>query len=88
MGIITLDEIRNIMFRPELYNRFKVTKLMITPPGSITLNDSMEKVMLLFEQTQAWNLPVLDSESKYVGFVSKAKIFNSYREELAKLSDE
>ncbi len=88
VGIITLDEIRNIMFRAELYDRFKVSKLMITPPGFVYLNDPMEKVMLLFERTQAWNLPVLDEEQKYVGFVSKAKIFNAYRDVLVKMSDE
>jgi CIC family chloride channel protein len=88
VGIITLDEIRNIMFRPELYDRFKVSKLMITPPGFVYLNDPMEKVMLLFEKTQAWNLPVLDEERKYIGFVSKAKIFNAYRDVLVKMSDE
>ncbi len=88
VGIISLDEIRNIMFRPELYNRFKVSKLMISPPGFVNLNDSMESVMLLFEKTQAWNLPVLDDERKYIGFVSKAKIFNSYRDVLVRMSDE
>jgi len=88
VGIITLDEIRNIMFRPELYDRFKVSKLMISPPGFVNLNDSMEKVMLQFEKTQAWNLPVLDEERKYIGFVSKAKIFNAYRDVLVKMSDE
>lgn len=88
VGIIMLDEIRNIMFRPELYDRFKATRLMITPPGYVTLNDPMENVMRTFEKTQAWNLPVLDCDSKYVGFVSKAKIFNAYRDELVKLSDE
>ena len=88
VGIITLDEIRNIMFRPELYERFKVSKLMTAPPGFVNLNDPMEKVMLLFEKTQAWNLPVLDEEGKYIGFVSKAKIFSAYRDVLVKMSDE
>ncbi|MCB9017878.1 MAG: chloride channel protein [Paludibacteraceae bacterium] len=88
VGLLSLDEIRNIMFRPELYKRFKVSQLMVTPPGFVTLNDSMEKVMLVFEKTQAWNLPVLDEAGLYVGFVSKSKIFNSYRDILVTLSDE
>lgn len=88
VGVLSLDEIRNIMFRQELYHRFTVSQLMITPPGFVTLNDSMEKVMLVFEQTQAWNLPVLDDQGRYVGFVSKSKIFNSYRDILVNLSDE
>lgn len=88
VGIVSLDEIRNIMFRPELYHRFKVSQLMVTPSGFVTLNDAMEKVMLVFEKTQAWNLPVVDESGKYVGFVSKSQIFNSYRDILVTMSDE
>lgn len=88
IGLISLDEIRNIMFRPELYKRFKVSELMVSPPAFISLNDPMEKVMYIFEKTKAWNLPVFDENEKYVGYVSKSKIFNSYRELLVTLSDE
>ncbi len=88
IGVISLDEIRNIMFRPELYDRFKVSDLMVSPPAFVSLNDSMEKVMYQFEKTKAWNLPVYDEKEKYVGYVSKSKIFNSYRDLLVTLSDE
>ncbi len=88
LGIVLLDDIRNIMFRPELYQRFKVRKLMISPPAKISIDLPMEKVMDMFEKTNAWNLPVIDNEDKYVGFVSKSKIFNSYRNVLVHFSDE
>ena len=88
IGFISLDEIRNIMFRPELYRRFKVSQLMVSPPAFVSLSDSMEKVMFKFEQTKAWNLPVIDENEKYVGYVSKSKIFNSYRDLLVTFSDE
>ncbi len=88
IGLISLDEIRNIMFRPELYKRFRVFQLMVSPPAFVSLNDSMEKVMYQFEKTKAWNLPVIDDNEKYVGYVSKSKIFSSYRELLVNLSDE
>jgi CIC family chloride channel protein len=88
VGILSLDEIRNIMFRPELYKRFRVSRLMVSPPGYVYLNDPMDRVMHQFEKTNAWNLPVLDENNKYVGFVSKAKIFNSYRDVLLRLTDE
>ena len=81
-GIVLLDDIRNIMFRPELYDRFKVEKFMISPPGKISIQMSMEKIMQIFDDTKAWNLPVIDEHGKYLGFVSKAKIFNAYREVL------
>ncbi|MBP7368178.1 MAG: chloride channel protein [Paludibacteraceae bacterium] len=88
LGILTLDEIRNIMFRPELYQRFTVRQLMISPPTFLNVNMPMEKVMQIFEDTGAWNLPVVDDEKHYIGFVSKSTIFNSYRHVLVHFSDE
>lgn len=78
MGVVLLDEIRNIMFRPDLYKKMTVATFMSMPPAKIEISDTMEKVMKTFDETQAWNLPVVD-KGKYVGFVSKSKIFNSYR---------
>ncbi|MEA4841191.1 MAG: chloride channel protein [Bacteroidales bacterium] len=88
LGIVLLDDIRNIMFRKDLYMRFKVRKLMTSPPAKLRINDPMEKVMKIFDDTNAWNLPVIDENDKYVGFVSKSKIFNSYRKVLVHFSDE
>jgi chloride channel protein, CIC family len=87
-GIVLLDEVRNIMFRPELYNRFDVKKLMISPPATINQDLPMEKVMQIFEDTGAWNLPVVDGQKRYLGYVSKSKIFSSYRHVLVHFSDE
>jgi len=80
LGVVLLDDIRNIMFRPELYDRFLVSKFMVAFPDKIIINTPMEKVMQTFDDTKAWNLPVVDENGHYVGFMSKSKIFNSYRE--------
>lgn len=82
MGVVLLDNIRNIIFRPELYNRFKVTRFMTAPPGIIVTNMTMDKVMSLFDKTKAWNLPVVNENGIYKGFVSKSSILNLYREVL------
>jgi CIC family chloride channel protein len=87
LGIITLDEVRNIMFRSDLYQRFRMRELMISPPALLSVEDSMDAVMKTFEKTGAWNLPVVDN-GKYIGFVSKAAIFNVYRRMLVNFSDE
>jgi CIC family chloride channel protein len=79
LGVVLLDDIRNIMFRPDLYRRIYVERFMSAPPATIEVGTPMEKVMRIFEETKAWNLPVVE-KGKYVGFVSKSKIFNSYRE--------
>ena len=88
LGVVLLDDIRKIMFRQELYHRFTVQGLMTEVPGCLTITDSMEKVMNVFDDTKAWNLPVVDEENRYIGFVSKSKIFNSYRRVLVHFSEE
>ena len=82
MGLVLLNDIRNIMFRPELYQRFKVSKFMVGSPAEININMAMEEIMNLFEDTKAWNLPVVDNEGKYKGIMSQSSIFNAYRDVL------
>ena len=87
-GVLLLDEVRNIMFQPRLYKRFTVEQLMTSPPAILQFDMPMDKVMETFEDTGAWNLPVVDQDRRYLGFVSKSKIFNSYRNVLVHFSDE
>lgn len=86
-GVVLLDDIRNIMFRPDLYKKMHVSRFMSMPPARIEISDPMEKVMETFDRTNAWNLPVVD-HGRYIGFVSKSKIFNSYRRVLRHYCDE
>lgn len=79
VGVVLIDNIRNIMFRPELYDRFKVSRFMTTPPTIINVNMPMDQIMSLFEKTKVWNLPVVDDNGVYLGFVSKSSILNAYR---------
>jgi len=87
-GLLLLDEVRNIMFQPRLYKRFTVEQLMTSPYAILKADMPMEKVMEIFEDTGAWNLPVVDTDRRYIGFVSKSKIFNSYRHVLVHFSEE
>jgi CIC family chloride channel protein len=87
LGVVLLDDIRQIMFSPELYDSTFVRELMTLPPDFVVIDESMESVMRKFEATQAWNLPVIDG-GKYVGFVSKSKIFSAYRSVLVQFSEE
>lgn len=79
LGVVLLDDIRNIIFRPDLYRRMHVNRFMSMPPAKVVLGTPMEQVMRVFDDTNAWNLPVVDENGRYVGFVSKSKIFSSYR---------
>ena len=86
-GIVTLDDIRDIMFDPEKRDTITVQAIMQKPPTSVSSNEKMQSVMNKFQLTQAWNLPVID-DGKYVGFVSKSRIFNVYRNKLRRQNQE
>ncbi|MGE0078839.1 MAG: chloride channel protein [Bacteroidales bacterium] len=87
VGVVLLDDIRPIMFDKEVYDSVSVKELMTVPPEFISVKESMDSVMKKFEEAGAWNLPVIDGD-KYVGFVSKSKIFSAYRDVLIQFSDE
>jgi CIC family chloride channel protein len=61
---------------------------MVVPPARIHLNDSMEEVMRKFDETKAWNLPVVDEDGKYKGFLSKSRVLNTYRQTLVDFSED
>ncbi|OFX86770.1 MAG: hypothetical protein A2W99_06820 [Bacteroidetes bacterium GWF2_33_16] len=86
-GIILMDHIREIMFDKEMYDKTQVSNLMIIPPEYIGFNDTMKEVISKFEKTGAWNLPVID-KAKYIGMVSKSKLFSTYRNLLLEISEE
>ena len=87
-GVVQLDDIRNIMFRPDLYRKMNVASFMTMPPTKIIIGEHMDSVMKKFDDTGAWNLPVVDETGKYYGFISKSKIFNSYRRVLRHYCDD
>ncbi len=88
LGIVSIDSIRNIMFRQELYHRFTVGQLMTAVPARLFDTDNMEQVMAAFDKAKVWNLPVVNGVGKYLGFVSKSKILNAYRDVVVHFSDE
>lgn len=87
IGIVLLDNIRHIIFNTDIYSSTYVRDLMILPPTVVSPNEPMEVVMKKFEENNAWNLPVINN-GKYVGFLSKSKIFSVYRRWLVDISEE
>jgi CIC family chloride channel protein len=86
-GVVLLDEVREIMFNQELYDTTYVRDLMTIPPSYIDKRENLEEVMETFRKTGAWNLPVLDN-GYYVGFISKSRIYTTYRELLVQFTEE
>lgn len=85
-GTIFLDDIREVMFKTELYDELYVCALMKECADTVCDTDRMDIVMDKFDRTGAWNLPVVDVLGRYLGFVSKSKIFSSYRSRLQDVS--
>jgi CIC family chloride channel protein len=88
MGIVLLDDIRTDMFNVQKYDVLRVYDYMQSPPDVIFVGESMECVAHRFEKSEAWNLPVVDKQNNYLGFVSKSKILTAYREMLIELNQE
>jgi CIC family chloride channel protein len=81
VGIIMLDFIREIMFKTNLYETVTVAQLMRHPAAVIQPDEDMYSAMKKFDETGAWNLPVVEN-GMYIGFISKSSIFTRYREKL------
>lgn len=88
VGIITLDDIRGDMFKPVKWDRTSLTEYMSQPPERIHDTDSIKLVVEKFENSRAWNLPVVNHNGKYLGFISKSRLMTAYREQLQKLTSE
>lgn len=88
IGVVSLDSVRNYMFRPEIYHKYTVGMFMKEPPAIVSINDPLNLVTKKFEDTNAWNLPVIDENGKYLGFISRSGMFQSYRQTLKDFSQD
>lgn len=84
IGLIALDDVREDMFKPKLYSK-PATNYMIQPKDSVSSTQTMEMVMQKFNETDYYNLPVID-DGKYVGFVSRSNVFSAYRKTLLEVT--
>ena len=86
-GVILLDDIRHLIFEKELYDKVSVLEMMQPSPALIQMGqDTMNQVMDKFQNTAAWNLPVVKN-GKYIGFISKSKLLTVYRRKLIYFSN-
>lgn len=87
-GFVSLEDIRKDMFRTDEYETLHVFNFMRSAEEYVYEDEKMDSVMKKFEETSAWNLPVVRRDRTYVGFVSKSKIFSAYRDELKVVSQD
>jgi CIC family chloride channel protein len=87
MGVITVDDVRQMMFDQRLYDQVTINTLMVPPPETVHFRERVDQVMSKFDQTGAWYLPVLDN-TRFLGFVSKSRLLAAYRKKLMEHSGE
>lgn len=88
VGMVTLNELRNIMFQTRLYDRLTVEEIMIGPAAKVFPGMNMAEVMNLFDTTNAWDLPLIDQSGTYLGMLSRQHIFTTYRNVLKNFSED
>lgn len=87
-GLVFMDDIRDLIFNPEIYDTVLVSDLKYTPKCTIAPDESMQEVVRKFEESGSYNMPVVDRNNKYIGFVSRANLFTNYREIIEELSQD
>lgn len=85
LGVVQLDDLREDMFNRDKWGR-SITFYMIQPPYKILQHEMIQSVLPRFEESHTWMLPVVDKENRYLGFISKSRVLNAYREALMKIS--
>jgi CIC family chloride channel protein len=87
-GMIMMEDIRKIIFKPQLYDSIEVDTLMIQPQVTVLPTETMSKIASKLHKTSLYNIPVLDEDGKYLGFVSRANVFSEYRKLLKDFSSD
>ncbi len=88
LGLVAIDEIRDVIFNTELYDNLSVRDLMIKPETSITPDESMQEVVKKFRTTGYYNMPVIDKTGLYVGFISRANLYTNYKDIIEEISED
>lgn len=85
VGMVKMDDVRDMIFNHEIYDTVKISELMYMPAYHIDPNDSMEIVANKFESSDIYNLAVIEN-GKYIGFISRAQVFTKYRKQIRDVS--
>ena len=88
LGEIDLTKIRNIVFRPELYQKMRASQVMTPLPAILYRNEPMTEVMRKFDTTNASVLPVVDINNVLQGYITRTRLYSTYRKVVADFSTE
>lgn len=88
VGVLYVDDIRHILFRPELHQTLRVDGMMKPAPARLDIDDSMDVILKVFARTHAWTLPVVTKEGIFVGFIRKSRVHAVYKKMMSDYSDD
>lgn len=90
LGLIVMDDIRNIIFETEMYDRVTVKDLMMTfdDKDIVHASEALSDVVKKFQLSNRYNLIVVDDDGTYLGFLSRANTFSAYRRFISQSSEE
>lgn len=86
VGMVKMDDVRELIFKQELYDKIKIKDIMYMPEYYIDPDDSMEIAANKFETSGRYNLAVINKNGEYEGFLSRAKVFTRYRKQIIDVS--
>lgn len=86
-GILTLDDVRPYLFNKEFDTSQMVVQIMKIPPAIVHPENKPLEILQTFDDTGVWNLPVVNENNDFIGFISKSSILMSYRQLLKEYSD-
>ena len=87
-GVLEIDELRKHVLSPDKQGPVMLRTLMKAPAAEIRQGEDSASVMRKFDSTEAWRLPVIDADGRYLGFISRSRILAAYRRELMRISSE
>ncbi len=88
VGMLSMDQHREIIFKPELYDNVMVEQLMFYPDVVAYDTDTGEEVLKKFKESGHYNLPIITKDRIYLGFLSKAQVLAAYKDFVAEDSED
>jgi len=88
LGVVFLDEIRKEIFDVKLYDTLFVRDIMFMPECSISPAESMESVVKKFRTSGYYNMPVVETDHTYIGFISRANLYTNYKNIIEEISED
>lgn len=85
-GHVLFDDIRSVVFDQTLYQQ-PIEEFTVIPEYIIQPEDSMEAVVKKFQVSGKYNIPIVEN-GKYLGYISRANVFSTYRKTLSEISED